>query len=48
MFDMVVNGGVTLTVNYKKDTYMTLQRSLEIPQNDYTVINDIVMTAYST
>ena len=47
-FDMVVNGGEILAINYEQNGYMTLQRNTEIPEQDYTVIDNVVMTPYST
>ncbi|RLB74676.1 MAG: hypothetical protein DRH15_15185, partial [Deltaproteobacteria bacterium] len=48
MFDMSVNGGDDLAVNYEKDGYMQLQRTSSISEQDFTIIDDIVMTKYST
>ena len=48
MFDMVVNGGVKVTVNYEKDGYLTIQRSETIPELDYFVFDNVVMTELDT
>lgn len=44
MFDLVVNGGQTVVVEYSKSGYLTLQRSLDAPVLDFTIIPDVVMT----
>ena len=36
MFDMAVNGGGTLTLNYSKKGYLTAQRQIEAPWQRYT------------
>jgi len=43
-FDMVVNGGGLLTLNYQKTGYLPMQRRLDTPWNDYAVFDDVVMT----
>jgi len=43
MFDMVVNGGGMLTVNYEKMGYLPVQRQLTAPWNDYAAVDDVVM-----
>jgi len=45
MFDMVVNGGGTLTVNYEKTGYLPVQRKVTTSWNDYAIADDIVMIA---
>ncbi len=47
MFDLAVNGGTTLTVNYTKTGYLSLQRTSVIPELDFTVIDAVVMTPAS-
>lgn len=42
-FDMVVNGGETLTVNYEKTGFLPVQRQVNVPWRDYVRADDIVM-----
>ena len=46
MFDMAVNGGGYLTVKYTKDGYMPVQRQVNVPWRDYTLLPDVVMIPY--
>ncbi|NQX59987.1 S-layer homology domain-containing protein [Paenibacillus qinlingensis] len=48
MFDMAVNGGGNVTVQYEKNGYMTVQRKWNVISGDYAAIPDVVMTAYDT
>jgi len=43
MFDMAVNGGGHLTVNYVKDGYLAAQRQINTPWQDYVMMDDVVM-----
>ncbi len=43
MFDMAVNGGGLLTVKYDKDGYLTVQRQVDAPWEDYVWLPDVVM-----
>jgi len=43
MFDMAVNGGGLLTVNYQKVGYLTAQRQVNVPWQDYAWLPDVVM-----
>jgi hypothetical protein len=43
MFDMVVNGGGLLTVNYAKSGFMTLQRQMDVPYQDYCMVHDVAL-----
>ena len=45
MFDMAVNGGGYLTVDYKKDGYLPVQRQVDAPWEDYAWLADVVMVA---
>ncbi|TAN67540.1 MAG: PASTA domain-containing protein, partial [Methylobacter sp.] len=45
MFDMAVNGGGQLTVDYRKDGYLPVQRQVQTPWQDYVVVEDVVMLA---
>jgi RHS repeat-associated protein len=48
MFDMAVNGGGTVTINYSKAGYLPVQRSLTTPWQDYVVAPDVVMLQLDT
>ncbi len=43
MFDMVVNGGGPLTLVYEKPGYLTAQRQLTVPWEDYVWSPDVVL-----
>ncbi len=43
MYDMAVNGGGYLTVNYSKDSYLNVQRQLDAPWQDYVIADSVVM-----
>lgn len=43
VFDMVVNGGGELTINYWKRGYLTVQRKIRAGWQDYGVAPDVVM-----
>jgi RHS repeat-associated protein len=43
MFDMAANGGGLLTVNYEKAGYLTVQRQVNVPWQDYVWLPDVVM-----
>jgi hypothetical protein len=43
MFDLVVNGGGLLTVQYVKDGYLNAQRQVEAPWQDYAWLPDVVL-----
>jgi RHS repeat-associated protein len=43
MFDMAVNGGGLLTVEYAKSGYLPVQRDVEAPWKDYEWLPDVVM-----
>jgi hypothetical protein len=45
MFDMVVNGGGLLTINYSKDGYLPVQRSVTTPWRDYAWLPGVVMVS---
>ncbi len=45
MFDMAVNGGSNLTVEYERDGYLSVQRIVNVPWQDYTWLPDIVMVS---
>ncbi|MEE8575039.1 MAG: Ig-like domain-containing protein, partial [Thermodesulfobacteriota bacterium] len=43
MFDMAVNGGGNLVIEYKKDGYLPVHRKVDTPWQDYVWAEDIVM-----
>jgi len=43
MFDMVVNGGGLLTINYRKAGFLSVQRQLNTPWADYAIADTVVM-----
>ena len=43
MFDMAVNGGGPLTVEYAKTGYLPVQRTVDAPWQDYAALPDVVM-----
>jgi RHS repeat-associated protein len=45
-FDMAVNGGSVLTVNYALAGYITAQRQTEMPWRDFVVLPDVVLLPY--
>ena len=48
LFDLVVNGGGVLTLNYKKSGYPPLQRTLNADWQQYERLPDVVMTPFDT
>jgi RHS repeat-associated protein len=48
MFDMAVNGGGQLTVDYQKDGYLPAQRQVQAPWRDYVWVDDAVLVAFDT
>ncbi len=45
MFDMAVNGGGQLTVNYAMNGLLSAQRQVDVPWQDYVTVPDVVMIA---
>ncbi len=43
-FNMAINGGGTLTVNYQKAGYLPIQRTVSTVWQQYAVLDDVVMT----
>jgi RHS repeat-associated protein len=43
MFDLAVNGGGVLTVEYVKQGLLTAQRQLQVPWQDFAFLPDVVM-----
>ena len=48
MFDLAVNGGGILTLNYQKDGYLPVQRQVDTPWRDYISADDVVMIPVDT
>jgi len=48
MFDMAVNGGGLLTVNYSKTGYLNVQRQISPAWQDYQGVDDVVLIAKDT
>lgn len=44
-FDMAVNGGGYLTINYQRNGYLSAQRPVSVPWQDYVVVEDVVLIA---
>jgi hypothetical protein len=44
-FNMAVNGGARLTVNYQLDGYLPVQRQIKANWQEYAVVEDVAMTA---
>ena len=44
-FDLVVNGGANLTLNYVREGYLPVQRMIDAPEQDTGVLPDVVMIA---
>jgi len=45
IFDMAVNGGGVLTINYEKPGYLPVQRQVHTPWQDFAIAPDVVMIA---
>lgn len=43
MFDLAINGGGILTVNYQKAGHLPAQRQVDVPWQDYAFAPDVVM-----
>ena len=48
MFDMAVNGGGLLTIDFRKGGYLSAQRQVAVPWQDYASVPDVVLPAYDT
>jgi RHS repeat-associated protein len=48
MFDLVVNGGGPLTVNYQKEGYLPAQRQVKAPWQDYVWAQDVALVTLDT
>ncbi|WP_284646252.1 fibronectin type III domain-containing protein [Paenibacillus silviterrae] len=45
MFDLVVNGGGLLTVQYSKEGYLTVQRKVQVPWEQTVITPNVTLTA---
>src|SRR6266516_4053647 len=45
MFDLAVNGGGVLTVTYGKSGFLSAQRPVDVPWQDYVAVDDAVLVA---
>jgi len=43
-FDLAVNGGGLLTIDFSKEGYLTVQRAVDVPWQDYSVVDDVVLS----
>lgn len=48
MFDLVINGGGALTIDYVREGYLPAQRTLETPWQDYVWAPDVLLTRLDT
>ena len=44
LFDLAVNGGGLVTVRYQKEGFVSVQRDVKAPWQDYAMLPDVVMT----
>lgn len=42
-YDLAVNGGKQLTLQYERETYLTAQRQVDVPLQDFSVLDDVVL-----
>src|SRR4029079_5173801 len=47
-YDLAVNGGEDLVLQFEQKGFTTLQRTESVPWQDFVRLDDIVMTPYST
>ena len=47
-FDMAVNGGGPLAVRYEKTGFITAQRQINVPWQDFTFLPDVVLIPHDT
>src|SRR5262249_33955277 len=48
LFDLAVNGGGHLTVQYEKAPYLTVQRQVQTPWQNYVWLPEVVMLPYDS
>lgn len=44
-YDLAVNGGGVLNLNFRKSGYLAVQRTLDVPWQDYVGVDEVVMLA---
>lgn len=47
-FDMAVNGGGQMTVRYEKEGYITAQRQVDVPWQDFAILPDVIIIPYDS
>ncbi len=47
-YDIAVNGGGNLTLNYYREGYLRVQRTTDVPWQDYVVLEDVYLTQLDT
>lgn len=47
-YDLVVNGGGPVSVNFAKTGYLSIQRTLDLPWQDYVPVDDVVLKTADT
>jgi len=48
LFDLVVNGGGLVALNYAKDGFAPAQRQVQVPWQDWAWASDVVLVAYDS
>ena len=48
MFDLAVNGGGSLTVNFQKDGFLPAQRKVDVPWRDFVWVPPVALVAFDT
>ncbi len=48
MFDLAVNGGGPLVIKYQKENYISIQRQVDTPWQDWRWAPDVVMVGYDS
>ncbi|MFL5807542.1 MAG: fibronectin type III domain-containing protein, partial [Roseiflexaceae bacterium] len=48
VFDLVINGGGLLTVNYARDGYLPIQRQIDAPWRDFAWLPDVALIPLDT
>ncbi|MGK5095116.1 RHS repeat-associated core domain-containing protein [Deltaproteobacteria bacterium TL4] len=46
MFDLAVNGGLVLTVNYAKENVLPARKQIHVPWQDYVLLEEVILLAY--
>ena len=48
MYDMAVNGGSALNVTFSKSGYLAAQRTVDVPWQEYVILDDVMMKQADT